>query len=104
MWDHAGTDVVGPARADRRSSRAGQLDQGGGAAFCRQPVGSDQADAARAGDRQRRTLALWRPSPTPDSTLAELQAALARRLGIVAGLSTIHNALRRFGLPLKKSR
>ena len=40
----------------------------------------------------------------PDSTLAELQAALARRLGIVAGLSTIHNALRRFGLPLKKSR
>jgi hypothetical protein len=25
-------------------------------------------------------------------------------LGIVAGLSTIHNALRRFGLPLKKSR
>jgi transposase len=41
---------------------------------------------------------------TPDSTLAELQAALERRLGIRAGLSTLHNALRRSGLRLKKSR
>ena len=41
---------------------------------------------------------------TPDITLAELQAALERRLGLRAGLSTIHNALRRIGLRLKKSR
>jgi putative transposase len=40
----------------------------------------------------------------PDSTLAELQAELERRLGVVAGFSTIHNALRRSGLRLKKSR
>jgi transposase len=40
---------------------------------------------------------------TPDITLAELQAELRRRLGVVAGLSTIHNALRRIGLRHKKS-
>ena len=40
---------------------------------------------------------------TPDITLAELQAELERRLGVVAGLSTIHNALRRTGLRHKKS-
>jgi transposase len=39
----------------------------------------------------------------PDITLVELQAALQRRVGIVAGLSTIHNALRRIGLRHKKS-
>jgi hypothetical protein len=39
---------------------------------------------------------------TPDTTLAELQAALLCRCGIVAGLSTIHNALRRIGLRHKK--
>jgi hypothetical protein len=31
----------------------------------------------------------------PDVTLAELQAALKRRFGITARLSTIHNTLRR---------
>jgi transposase len=40
----------------------------------------------------------------PDITLAELQAALHARIGIRAGLSTIHNALRRIGLRHKKSR
>jgi transposase len=40
---------------------------------------------------------------TSDSTLAELQADLQRRFGIVAALSTIHNALRRIGLRHKKS-
>jgi transposase len=40
---------------------------------------------------------------TPDITLAELQADLQRRLGVVAGLSTIHYALRRIGLRHKKS-
>ena len=39
---------------------------------------------------------------TPDITLAELQAELQRR-GVPAGLSTIHNALRRIGLRHKKS-
>jgi putative transposase len=41
---------------------------------------------------------------SPDITLAELQAELERRSGVVAGLSTIHNALRRIGLRHKKSR
>jgi transposase len=40
----------------------------------------------------------------PDITLAELQAALHERIGIRAGLSTIHNTLRRIGLRQKKSR
>ena len=38
----------------------------------------------------------------PDLTLAELQAELQRRCGVRAGLSTIHNALRRLGLRHKK--
>lgn len=40
---------------------------------------------------------------TPDITLAELQSELERRCGVRAGLSTIHNALRRIGLRHKKS-
>jgi putative transposase len=40
---------------------------------------------------------------TPDITLAEVQSELQRRLGVRAGLSTIHNALRRIGLRHKKS-
>jgi transposase len=40
---------------------------------------------------------------TPDITLAELQTELRRRIGITAGLSTLHNALRRLGLRHKKS-
>ena len=103
-----------------RRGRAWQLDPRSRATFCRQPVGGDQADAAGADDRQcrrRRALAAIvarcssRMRPTsrgwsrrrPDITLAELQAELQRRVGIVAGLSTIHNALRRIGLRHKKS-
>jgi transposase len=40
---------------------------------------------------------------TPDITLAELQMELQRRLGVVAGLTTLHNTLRRIGLRHKKS-
>ena len=40
---------------------------------------------------------------TPDITLAEIQTELQRRCGVRAGLSTIHNALRRIGLRHKKS-
>src|SRR5918992_5183316 len=40
---------------------------------------------------------------TPDITLAELQAEPQRRPGVVARLSTIHNALRRLGLRHKKT-
>jgi transposase len=40
---------------------------------------------------------------TPDITLAELKAELERHFGVVAGLSTIHKALRRIGLRHKKS-
>jgi transposase len=41
---------------------------------------------------------------TPDITLAEIQAELQRRVGVVTALSTIHYALRRIGLRHKKSR
>jgi transposase len=41
---------------------------------------------------------------TPDLTLAELQTEIERRFGLAAGLSTIHNTLRRLGLRHKKSR
>jgi transposase len=40
---------------------------------------------------------------SPDITLAELQAELRRRHGVVAGLTTIHHALRRIGLRHQKS-
>ena len=40
---------------------------------------------------------------TPDITLAELQAELQRRCGMRAGLSTIHDALRRLGLRHKRA-
>jgi transposase len=68
------------------------------------------AAPARCGGHRRPLLAPHEAdlrglvAATPDLTLAELQAALERRLGIRAGLSTIHNALRRSGLRLKKSR
>ena len=38
----------------------------------------------------------------PDITLAEVQVALQERSGLRAGLSTIHNALRRIGLRLPR--
>jgi putative transposase len=40
----------------------------------------------------------------PDITLAEIQAELQCRRGVVTALSTIHYALRRIGLRHKKSR
>jgi transposase len=67
------------------------------------------AAPARVGGHRRRLLAPHERDlrrlveATPDITLAELQAELERRSGIVAGLSTIHNTLRRIGLRHKKS-
>jgi transposase len=64
---------------------------------------------ARYGGHRRPLLAAYEADlerlveATPDITLAELQAELQRRFGIVAGLSTIHNTLRRIGLRHKKS-
>jgi transposase len=65
-----------------------------------------RALAAIAGRCWRRTRAICARlvEARPDTTLAELQAELERRLGVVAALSTIHNALRRIGLRLRKSR
>ena len=40
---------------------------------------------------------------SPDITLGELRTELQCRFGIRAGLTTIHNALRRIGLRHKKS-
>jgi transposase len=67
------------------------------------------AAPARSGGHRRPVLepheaALRRlVEATPDITLLELQTELQRRLGVQAGLSTIHNALRRIGLRHKKS-
>jgi transposase len=64
---------------------------------------------ARYGGHRRPLLAVYEADlerlveATPDITLAELQAELQRRFGIFAGLSTIHNTLRRIGLRHKKS-
>jgi transposase len=64
---------------------------------------------ARYGGQRRRVLA---PHETdlrrlvgarPDLTVTELQSELQQRLGVRAGLSTIHNTLRRIGLRPKKS-
>jgi transposase len=63
---------------------------------------------ARYGGHRRPVLAPYERDlrrlleATPDLTLAELQAELQRRCGVRAGLSTIHNALRRIGLRHKK--
>jgi transposase len=67
------------------------------------------AAPARSGGHRRRRLEPHASdlkrlvAAMPDITLAELRAELKRRLGIVAALSTIHNALRRLGLRHKKS-
>jgi transposase len=67
------------------------------------------AAPARCGGHRRPLLAPYESelrrlvATTPNITLAELQAALQRRCGIIAGLSTIHNTLRRIGLRPKKS-
>jgi putative transposase len=67
------------------------------------------AAPARYGGHRRPLLAPYETElrrlveTTPDITLAELQAALQRRYGIIAGLSTIHYALRRMGLRHKRS-
>ena len=64
---------------------------------------------ARYGGQRRRVLEPHEPTcarlvgATPDITLAELQTELQRRLGVRAGLSTLHNALRRSGLRHHKS-
>ena len=67
------------------------------------------AAPARSGGHRRPVLAPHEADlrrlveATPDRTLAEIQTELQRRCGVRAGLSTIHNALRRIGLRLKKS-
>jgi transposase len=75
-----------------------------------QRVGTTGSAApARYGGHRRPLLAPYEADLTrlvearPDLTRAALQAALQRRCGIVAGLSTIHNARRRIGLRHKKS-
>jgi hypothetical protein len=117
--DDAGTDFLGPSAADRARGRAWQHDPRSGPALRRQPVGriklmqrvrtTGSAAPARYGGHRRPRLEPHEADlrrlveATPDSTLAELQADLQRRFGIVAALSTIHNALRRIGLRHKKS-
>ena len=67
------------------------------------------AAPARFGGHRRPLLAPYEADlgrlveASPDITLAEIQAELERRLGVVAGISTIHNTLRRLGLRHKKS-
>ncbi len=64
---------------------------------------------ARAGGHRRPLLQAYEGEiaalvvAAPDLTLAELQAEINRRAGLRAGLTTIHNTLRRLGLRHKKS-
>ena len=64
---------------------------------------------ARAGGHRRPLLRAYEGelaalvAATPDTTLAELQAEIQRLAGLRAGLTTIHNTLRRLGLRHKKS-
>ncbi len=66
------------------------------------------AAPARYGGHRRPVLAPYKADlhrlveARPDITLVELQTELQRRCGVRAGLSTIHNALRRIGLRHKK--
>ncbi len=68
------------------------------------------AAPARYGGHRRPVLAPYEAdlhrlvAARPDITLAELQTELQRRCGVIAGLSTIHYALRRIGLRHKKNR
>ena len=112
---HAGTDVHGPAAADRAGGR-GRF-RGAGRRFAisasaaiklmQRVRATGSAAPARSG-RHRRPL-LEPPeadlrelvAATPDLTLAEIQ--MLRSSGVRAALSTIHNALRRIGLRRKKS-
>src|SRR5262245_13279869 len=63
---------------------------------------------ARAGGHRRPLLRAYEGglaalvAATPDATLAERQAEIQRRAGLRAGLTTIHNTLRRLGLRHKK--
>jgi transposase len=67
------------------------------------------AAPARYGGHRRPRLAPYEADlktlveASPDITLAELQGELQRRFGVVAGLTTLHNTLRRIGLRHKKS-
>jgi transposase len=120
MGCHAGTDVDGPQAQDPAGGRARQLDPRGRRRFAVSPSAAiklmqrvratGSAAPARYGGHRRPLLAPHEAElrglveATPDITLAELQGELRRRRGVVAGLSTLHNTLRRLGLRHKKSR
>ena len=67
------------------------------------------AAPARFGGHRRPLLAPYEADlrrliqASPDLTLAELRREIERRCGVLAGLSTIHYALRRIGLRHKKN-
>jgi transposase len=117
---HAATNVYGPAPAHRARVERGSSIRAAARRFAVSPSAAiklmqrvhrtGSPVPARYGGHRRPRLASYEADlrklveATPDVTLAELQAALQRRCGVVAGLSTIHNALRRIGLRHKKSR
>jgi hypothetical protein len=119
---HDSTVVSRPSRADRARRRAGQLHPEGGQTLRGEPVGSDQADAPGAPDREHRTGQDRRlPSPAPllEEHADELQAIVAGKAGItlreikaelatrgieVKALSTVADMLHRLGLSRKKRR
>ena len=117
---HAGTDVIGPrlrivcavehGSSIREAARRFAVSPSAAIKLIQRVRATGSAAPARFGGHRRPLLAPHESDlrrlveARPDSTLAELQAQLERRFGVVAGLSTIHKALRRIGLRHKKSR
>jgi transposase len=114
---HAGTDLDGlrivraveRGSSIREAARRFAVSPSAAIKLMQRVRATGSAAPARHGGHRRPLLAPHEADlrrlveATPDITLGELQAELQRRLGVVAGLSTIHNALRRIGLRHKKS-
>jgi transposase len=101
--------AVGQGSSIREAARRFAVSPSAAIKLMQRVRATGSAAPARYGGHRRRVLepqqaALRRlVEATPDITLVELQNELQRRCGVRAGLSTIHNALRRIGLRHKKS-
>ena len=101
--------AVGSGSSIRQAARRFAVSPSAAIKLMQRVRATGSAAPARYGGHRRPLLAPYEADlrrlveATPDLTLAELQAELQRRCGVLAGLSTIHNALRRIGLRHKKS-
>jgi transposase len=100
--------AVGRGRAIRAAARRFAVSPSAAIKLMQRVRTTGRAAPARYGGHRRPLLEAYEAdleqlaAATPDLTLAELQTALQRRFGVVAGLTTLHNTLRRIGLRHKK--